>query len=56
MEFKRTEAEIKANEEAFATFMAQMILKYGHEILSNIEKSSEENNIKMHTHQKDKIL
>lgn len=33
-----TLAEIKANENAFVTFMARMILKYGSDVLKEIEE------------------
>ena len=46
MPTEKTAAEIKANENAFATFMAQMILKYGPAVLKEIEeeKTAEEQN------------
>ena len=34
---EKTVAEIKANENSFATFMAAMILKYGSEVLKELE-------------------
>ena len=37
-----TPAEIKANENAFFAFMAQMILKYGSAVLKEIEEEKAE--------------
>ena len=34
---EKTVAEIKANENSFANFMAAMILKYGPEVLKELE-------------------
>ena len=42
MAVELTPAEIKANENAFATFMAQMILKYGSAVLKEIEEEKAE--------------
>ena len=36
--YRKTVAEIKANENSFATFMAAMILKYGPEVLKELEE------------------
>ena len=41
MTAEKTVAEIQANENAFATFMAQMFLKYGPTVLEKIEKEAE---------------
>ena len=35
---EKTVAEIKANENSFATFMAAMILKYGPEVLKELDE------------------